>query len=258
VTSLLPPTAEDCSDTSLADRVRALEAECAALRAEQATLALGLSHDLRSPLRAIDSFAHLVEQRGGDALDTTARDHLRRVREAGARIGRLASRLQAYLNAGSAPLQRAPVDLTLLADWCIAELRDAAPREANIDIASNLHARGDERLLKAALQELLHNAWTYSRPDAPLALRIEGERTPDGVHLRVQDNGIGFDAQHAGKLGEPFQRLHVADHPNGSGLGLSIARRIVARHGGTLRIEGEPMRGAIVHVWLPDADGDGA
>lgn len=255
MTSHLPPQTDAFTDAALADRVRALEAECAALRAEHATLALGLSHDLRAPLRTIDSFAYLVEQRSGDALDDTARDHLRRVRDAGARIARLTARLQAYLNAGSAPMQRAPVDLTLLADWCVAELRDATPaRDADIAIAPGLQAIGDERLLKTALHELLHNAWTYARSDAPVALRIDGERTPDGMRLHIRDAGIGFDMQHAGKLGEPFQRLHAADFPNGAGLGLAIARRILARHGGTLTLEGVPNGGVHVQAWLPDGD----
>jgi signal transduction histidine kinase len=244
-------------DPSLEARLRALEAERDALREEQAVLALGLSHDLRSPLRTIDSFAYLVEQRAADALDDTARDHLRRVREAGARIGRLASRLQAYIGAGSAPMHRAPVDLSLLADWCLAELRDAAPRDATTTIAPGLHAIGDERLLKAALQEVLDNAWTCARDDVAPDITVEGERDADGTHLRVRDAGIGFDPRHAGKLGQPFQRLRPAEHPATTGLGLAIARRIAERHGGHLHIEGQPGEGAVVHLWLPDRDADG-
>jgi signal transduction histidine kinase len=237
------------------ERLSALEAQLAALRDEQAVLAFGLAHDLRAPLRAIDSFAFLVEQRSGELLDDMARDHLRRVRDAGARIGRLVARLQAYLNADTAPLRRAPVDVSLLADWCVAELRDSDPaREADITIAPGLHAAADERLLKSALQELLHNAWLYTAPGAPPHIRVDGVRDGNGLRLRVEDQGLGFDPLHAGKLGQPFQRLHAADFPNGCGFGLALARRIAERHGGSLMLEGRPGRGVVATVHIPDAE----
>lgn len=246
----------DTVETDAADleaRVRALEAQCDALRHDQDVLALGLSHDLRSPLRAIESFSYLLEQRGTQ-LDDQARDHLRRIREASARMARLVSRLNIYLQAGSAPLEPTDVDLPLLADWCLADLRDADPQRGTdlvIEIAPGLRVRGDERLLRTALGELLHNAWTYAAADRNVRIRIEGERIDDAVHLCIRDAGIGFDPALATKLGEPFQRLHVATHPEGTGLGLAIAMRIVHRHGGTLRIESIDGAGTVAHVVLP-------
>ena len=242
------------SDT-LNARIAALEHELDAMRRTQAVLALGLSHDLRTPLRAIESFSYLLEQKSA-SLDDTARDHLRRIRDASHRLHCLVARLQAWIHAGESPLSMQDVDLSLLADWCIGELRDADPqREADIDVAPGLHVHGDERLLKCALQEVLNNAWIYSAPDARVRIRIEGEPDPRGrLQLRVQDHGIGFEPAHAGKLGEPFQRLRPAEPPEGCGLGLAIARRIVERHGGHLRIEGDATAGAIVHFDLPTAE----
>jgi signal transduction histidine kinase len=242
------------SDT-LNARIAALEHELDALRRTQAVLALGLSHDLRTPLRAIESFSYLLEQKSA-SLDDTAREHLRRIRDASHRLHLLVGRLQAWIHAGEAPLAMTEVDLSMLADWCIGELRDADPqREADIDVAPGLQVRGDERLLKCALQEVLHNAWIYSAPDARVRIRVEGERAPQGrLLLRVHDHGIGFDDAHACKLGEPFQRLRPAEPPEGCGLGLAIARRIVERHGGHLRLEGETGAGAVVHFDLPSAE----
>jgi len=234
-------------------RVRELEAQCNALRHDQDVLALGLSHDMRAPLRAIESFSYLLEQRA-EQLDDQARDHLRRIREASARVARLVSRLNTYLQAGSIPLGTTDVDPALLADWCIAELRDADPQrdtDIGIEIAPGLQVRGDERLLRTALKELLHNAWVYAATDRTVRIRIEGERADDGVHLRIRDEGIGFDPALATKLGEPFQRLHVATHPEGTGLGIAIATRIVDRHGGALRIEGRDGAGTVAHLVLP-------
>ena len=242
------------SDT-LNARIAALEHELDALRRTQAVLALGLSHDLRTPLRAIESFSYLLEQKSA-LLDDTARDHLRRIRDASHRLHQLIGRLQAWVHAGEAPLARTDVDLSMLADWCIGELRDADPqREADIDVAPGLHAHGDERLLKCALQEVLTNAWIYSAPDARVRIRVDGERDARGrLLLRVHDHGIGFESAHAAKLGEPFQRLRPAEPPEGCGLGLAIARRIVERHGGHLRVEGDSGAGAIVHFDLPVAE----
>jgi signal transduction histidine kinase len=241
------------SDT-LQARIVALEAELDALRRTHAVFALGFAHDVRAPLRAIESFSYLLEQRG-DALDDPARDHLRRIRDASARLNRLVTRLQGWLHASEAPLSAGEVNLSLLADWCIGELRDADPqRDAEIDIAADLRTRGDERLLKAALQELLHNAWIYSAPDARVRIRVDGARDDDRLVLRVQDHGIGFEPAHAAKLGEPFQRLRPGEPPDGSGLGLAIARRIAERHGGGLRITGRAGEGAIAELVLPAAE----
>ena len=238
--------------------IDALQAECSALRNDQAVLALGLSHDLRAPLRAIDSFAYLLEQRSAQDLDDTGRDHLHRIREASARMGRLLARLQTYLHAGSASLHQDDIDLTLLADWCIAELRDAAPdREAHIDIAPNLRARGDERLLKTAIAELLHNAWTYAAPDRPVHIVVDAEQDARGTTLRIRDHGEGFDPARATHLGEPFQRLAAQAHPDGCGLGLAIARRIAQRHGGTLHVEGQIGEGVTARLFVPNAAAPG-
>jgi signal transduction histidine kinase len=234
--------------------IDALQAECSALRNDQAVLALGLSHDLRAPLRAIDSFAYLLEQHSAQALDDTGRDHLHRIREASARMGRLLARLQTYLHAGSAPLHDDDIDLSLLADWCIAELRDASPdRAANIDIAPDLRVRGDERLLRTAIAELLRNAWTYAPADRPVRIQVDAQRDAHGTTLRIRDHGDGFDPAKATRLGEPFQRLSPEAHPDGCGLGLAIARRIAERHGGSLQIEGRMGEGATAQLFVPHA-----
>jgi len=245
------PNYENTEVEALQARIAALEAELDAVRRTQAVFALGLAHDMRTPLRAVESFSYLLEQRS-DQLDAQSRDHLRRIREASSRMARLLARLQAWMHVGTAPMTHADVDLSHLADWCAGELREASPeREATIDIAPALHAHGDERLLRTALQELLHNAWTYSRPGQPIAIRVDGDRTPEGLHLRIRDEGIGFDPAQAGKLGEPFQRLHAGDYPDGCGLGLAMARAIAERHGGRLRLVSNAGQGAVAHLFLP-------
>jgi signal transduction histidine kinase len=229
-----------------------LQAECDALRRDQAVLALGLSHDVRAPLRAIESFSYLLE-RNVAQLDDETRDQAHRIREASARLARLVSRLQAYLQIGTAPFRASDIDPAILVDWCIGELRDAMPtRDAEVDIDTLPGVRGDERLLKFALDELLHNAWRFAHDDRPVRVRIEATRDGDGTTLRITDTGIGFDPARAARLGEPVQRLHPDTHPDGTGLGLAIVRRIANRHGGRLSIEGRAGEGVVVALFLPN------
>ena len=245
----LPAPAVAARQAELEQRLAAATRELDALRREQQALGFGLAHDLHAPLRAIDSFSWQLERNA--ALDATGRDHVQRVRAAAARMSRLLERLQLFVNAGVAPLQAQRVDVSLLAEWIGAELQDAAPtRAVTLQVQPGLHATGDERLLRTLLAQLLDNACRFSEGDP--RIEVEGEDTGAGTSLRVRDRGIGFDMADAGKLGQPFQRLHADDSCAGSGLGLAIATRIVARHGGTLRLESAPGTGTTVHLLLPN------
>lgn len=231
-------------------RLQAAMRELEALRREQQALAGGIAHDLHAPLRAIDSFAWQLER--DTSLDAAGRGHVRRVREAAARVERLLERLQLFANAGLAPLHPARVDLALLAEWACAELQEARPTRAiALQVQPGLQATGDERLLRTLLTQLLDNACRYAQGEP--RIEVTGEEDGDGTHLRVRDHGIGFDMAGADKLGQPFARLHREEQGAGSGLGLAIATRIAARHGGTLRLESAPGAGTTVHVFLPTA-----
>ena len=117
------------------------------------------------------------------------------------------------------------VDLSLLAEWVLAELQDAEPhRRAQIQVQPGLFVRGDERLLKLMLAQLLHNAWKFSGDAASVRIEVSGERDGERCQtLVVRDHGIGFDCRYAHKLFEPLQRLHGPEQGAGHGLGLAIA-----------------------------------
>lgn len=234
------------------------EAQLQALRAQQDALAYGLSHDLRAPLRAIEAYSALLE-RQADRLDEAGREHLDRIRGAAARMGTLLDALLDYSRAERSALSRAPVDLGLLADLALAELQDArGGKRVRASIAPGLLALGDERLLRMLMAELVRNAWNFSGED--VELDITGHREGGVLHVAVRDAGIGFDPRYAARLFEPFQRLHPAEQGAGHGLGLAIAARIAARHGGHLRAESAPGAGSTFHLELPaapDAPADG-
>ena len=213
-----------------------------------------VAHDLRAPLRSIESFAGLLEKRCGPQLDDSGRDHLQRIRAAAARMGSLLTGLGDLSTATRSELKPATVDLSMLADWVMAELQDAEPdRAADLEITPDLRVEGDERLLKLMLTQLLGNAWKFSRDRDVVRIQVLGEARDGRLHVQVRDAGSGFDMRYARKLFEPFQRLHGPDAGGGHGLGLAAAHRIAARHGGTLSGESVPGEGATFHIDLPTA-----
>ncbi len=239
----------DTGDATL----RAQQAVDGAASAAPHVLVQGLAHDLRAPLRAIDSFASLLgKQLQQGVVDEVALDYLQRIRDAGMRMAGLLDALQELTAAGRATLRDEDVDLSLLADWIGAELCDRAPgREARIDVVPGLVARGDEHYLKRMLARLFDNAWAFSAPRPRVEITVEGERRGEVLHLRVRDRGIGFDPRYADRLFEPFGRLHGADEGAGAGLGLAVAQCIALRHGGRIHAESQPGAGSVFHVELP-------
>ena len=233
------------------------ESEHAALDASRRQLQLfadAVAHDLRAPLRSIESFSALLADRAGELLDDTDRDYLTRIRAAASRMSGLLSALNDLSYVTRAELRASDVDLSLLAEWIGAELQDAEPgRRAEIHVQPQLHVQGDERLLKLMLGQLIGNAWKFSREREPIRIDVAGERIGDLVHVEIRDQGIGFDMRYAHKLFEPFQRLHGPDQGGGHGLGLAIVRRIAERHRGSVRADSTPDAGATFTLELPAA-----
>lgn len=216
-----------------------------------------VAHDLRAPLRSIESFSALLNDRAAERLNETDRDYLARIRAAAARMTSLLAALTELSNVTRAQMRIAPVDLSLLADWVGAELQDADPgHRAQIAIQPGLQVEGDERLLKLMLNQLMHNAWKFSAAgaggeNAAVHIEVRGETVGSHLVLSVCDHGCGFDMRYAHKLFEPFQRLHGPDEGGGHGLGLAIAGRVVERHRGRLRAHSQPGTGSTFTVELP-------
>ena len=245
----------DAADTREEALRRALEdseAQVRALLAQQEALAYGISHDLRAPLRTIEAYSAILEREAATALDATGRDHVARIRAAAARMGTLLEALLDYSRVERGALASDSVDLGMFADLALAELQDLVPgKRVQASIAPGLVALGDERLLRMLMAQLVRNAWNFSGED--VVLDVSGFRAGDRLHVAVRDGGSGFDPRYAERIFEPFQRLHLAEQGAGNGLGLAIAARIAARHGGRLHAESTPGSGSIFHVELPAA-----
>ena len=210
-----------------------------------------VSHDLRAPLRAINGFSQLLEQEYATNLDETARGYLARVRAGSVKMGNLIDDLLELSRVSRQPLHFKSVDLSHLAGEIAAELEAAEPgRRVSWSIAPGVAATCDAGLMRAALANLLNNAWKYSakRADARIEFGVEAQ---DGEPVFfVRDNGAGFDMEFVGKLFGAFQRLHSPAEFSGSGIGLATVARIVQRHGGRVWAEGRPGAGAAFHFSL--------
>ena len=208
---------------------------------ELEAFAYSVSHDLRAPLRSIDGFSRLLAERYQDAIDASGLDYLSRIRGATARMGELIDALLRMSRVSRGELKYAAVDLDRVADEVAGELRSAEPgRAVAVEVARGLQAQGDPSLLRNLLENLIGNAWKFTRlrDDARIEIGREGEE------FYVRDNGAGFSPEYAGKLFRPFQRLHTEQEFAGHGIGLASVKRIVERHGGTIRAEGAPGQGA--------------
>ncbi len=236
------------------------QAEVALLAANQEleTFSYSVSHDLRTPLRAIDGFSQALEEDYAASLDETGRRHLERIRAAVRHMGQLIDALLHLARMSRMELRRSQVDLSELARTVARELQDLDPRrKVEFGIAEGIEARGDATLLRVVLQNLLGNSWKFTgkREDARIEFGVE---TNGGWPVySVCDNGAGFDMKHADKLFGPFQRLHRAAEFPGTGIGLATVQRLVRRHGGRVWAESAPGRGTAIRFTLGGEEQNG-
>jgi signal transduction histidine kinase len=222
-----------------------------ALNKELEAFSYSVSHDLRTPLRTIDGFSHVLQQDFGEQLDEAAKGYLDRIRQAAQRMGNLIDDLLQLSRISRADLRRERVDLSALAREIADALRAGAPeRKLEFDIADGLEADCDPRLSRIALENLLNNACKYSVNRSPARIEF-GQKQDDGVTAYyVRDNGAGFDMAYAGKLFGAFQRLHHDREFPGTGIGLATVQRIINKHGGRIWAQAEPGKGAIFSFTL--------
>src|ERR687890_869327 len=204
-----------------------------------------VSHDLRAPLRAIDGFSQILLEDYEDRLDEEGRLYLRRTKNASQRMGHLIDDLLNLSRMTRSEMRRESVDLSALVKGVVEDLRATSPEhEVDVIVEEGLVANGDENLLRVALENLVGNAWKFTRDQPRPRIEfgiLEHEDTPAYF---VRDNGVGFDMAYADKLFGAFQRLHSTGEFEGTGIGLATVQRIVHRHGGRVWAEGNIGSGA--------------
>ena len=242
---------QDHLEELVAERTAQLQATNEELEA----FSYSVSHDLRSPLRAIDGFSKALLEDYQDRLDDTARDYLQRVCRGAERMGHLIDDLLQLSRVSRTALEKRSVDLRQLAGEITGKLCEREPeRQVQIVLGESLTARGDERLLSIVLENLFENAWKFTRYVAAPHIEFGMVKEGDETVFFVRDNGAGFDMTYADKLFGAFQRLHSAQDFEGTGIGLATVQRIVHRHGGRVWAEAVPGEGATFYFTLSAAD----
>ena len=241
-----PSTAPGGDAAALAEALRLANEEFAAF-------SYAVSHGLRSPLNIINGFSHLLAKKLGTHEGASVQNYLTRIQDSATQMGQLIEGLLTLSKVSRAVLQREPLALAPMAARTLEKLqaRDTA-RQVAVQIESDLQADGDAQLVALALEHLLDNAWKFTAKTEGAQIAVGRQRGPDGETVFfVRDNGAGFDMAYADKLFKPFQRLHaVTDFP-GAGMGLTMASRLIGRHGGRLWAEAAPEQGAQFFFTLP-------
>jgi len=208
-------------------------------------LSYSVSHDLRAPLRHMDGFSQALLDEYAVKLNTTGKEYLDRIRKSSRRMLDMMDGILELSRSARGKFLRESVDLSALAQEVAAELALAEPdRTVFFRIAEGMTVSGDAKLLRIVLENLIGNAWKFSARNNEALIEFYPTEWEGSSAFAVRDNGAGFDMAYADKLFAPFQRLHAAEEFPGRGVGLAIVRKIIHRHGGKIRAEAVPGKGA--------------
>ena len=235
--------------------LREIVGELEVLNAELEAFSYSVSHDLRAPLRAISGFAQALDEDARDRLEPGERHYLDRIRAGAARMGDLIDDLLNLSRVTRVAMHRVPVDLSHLGRSIADHLASIEPeRRVTWDIEPGLVVHADLALMRIVLENLLGNAFKFTAQTPEACIRVFQDRAAVEQTIVVDDNGAGFDMNHAGKLFGVFQRLHSESDFPGTGIGLATVQRIIHRHGGHVSGEGTPGGGARFRFTLGGAE----
>jgi two-component system NtrC family sensor kinase len=210
------------------------------------------SHDLRTPLRAIDGFSKILIEDHTDGLTDEAKGFLRRIRAAAQRMGEIIDDMLALSRVNRAEIVLSRVDVSRVASDVLEELQRREPgRSITIAVTPGVEAYADIRLLRVLFENLLGNAWKFTSKNTDARIEVGAGSGESAPTFFVRDNGAGFDARYASRLFKPFERLHTEAEFPGTGIGLATVHRIVDRHGGRVWAESVVGEGATFFVSLP-------
>jgi K+-sensing histidine kinase KdpD len=220
---------------------------------ELESFAYSVSHDLRAPLRHIAGYSELLQRQSSAVLDEKSQRFIRTILDSAKRMGNLIDDLLAFSRIGRAETRKTVVDLEQLTREVVAEIgQDTKGRNISWKIGALPVCYGDRSMLRLVVVNLVSNAAKFTRMRTPAEIEIGcADLNEEEVELFVRDNGAGFDMQYANKLFGVFQRLHLPEQFEGTGIGLATVQRIIHRHGGKVRGEGAVDKGATFYFSLP-------
>ncbi|HEY5994108.1 MAG TPA: ATP-binding protein, partial [Gallionellaceae bacterium] len=236
----------------LEQRVTERTAQLEAANKELEAFSYSVSHDLRSPLRAIDGFSNILLEDYAATLDVEGKRLVGIVRDNTLRMARLIDDILAFSRLGRKEMTQNEVDMTQLANETSADLASSREgRNVKLEIGELPPAHGDAAMLRQVWVNLLSNAIKFTRTRQEARIDVSGRVEGSELVYCVRDNGVGFDMQFADKLFGVFQRLHSMEEFEGTGAGLAIVKRIVTRHGGRVWADGKVNEGAAFYFALP-------
>ena len=215
-----------------------------------------VSHDLRTPLRAIDGYTRILREEHADQLDEEGQELLDVVYESAQTMGDLIDDLLTLSRLGRREMNRVPVDVQAVVDEVHDELcrSHEGISEVTCEVQDLPRALGDRSMIRQVFTNLLSNALKFTREEDDPHVEVGAEERDEEIVYFVRDNGVGFDMEYADKLFGVFERLHDEDAFEGTGVGLAIVERIVRRHGGTVWGKGDEGEGATIFFTLPPPD----
>lgn len=241
---------------NLENTVSERTSDLVAANTELEAFCYSVSHDLRAPLRGIDGFSLALAEDYNDKLDERAKQYITYVRQGVQKMGRLIDDLLNLSRITRAEVQKSRVDLTALFkdvrdDIFKNNSREAVP-EFTFEVDDNLSVYGDEGLLRVVLENLLSNAWKFSRKQPHPHVRMGKTEDKGRAVFYIRDNGVGFDMAFKDKLFNAFQRLHSASEYSGTGIGLATVKRVLLKHGGDIWVESTLGKGTTFYFTLPE------
>lgn len=211
-----------------------------------------ISHDLRSPLRAMEGFAQAILEEYSDKLDDHGRDYLERIKKSAMRLDKLILEVLAYSRIGRGEIDIAPVNLDTLMQDVLQTYPEIRTANADISIARPLHrVLGAQPLLVQCVSNLLTNAVKFVHPGSKAKIRVWTENRDSVVRIFVEDNGIGVPENQRARIFEPFQRAHPRAGYEGSGIGLAIVHKAIQRMNGSVGVESRNGHGSKFWLELP-------
>jgi PAS domain S-box-containing protein len=241
----------------LEQRVAQRTAQFEAANRELEEFSYSISHDMRTPLRAIDGFSKILLDEHGETLDSEGRRLQAEIRLNAQHMGRQLDAMLDFLNLGKRKLVATRIDMADMVRQVFAELVSSAPiPPARLETGPLPPAWGDREMIRQVMRNLLSNALKFSSPQRDAVIEVAGTANAQENTYRVRDNGVGFDMRYADKLFKVFERVHPTGQYEGTAIGLASVKRIVERHGGRAWAEGSVDGGATFYFSLPNRADD--
>lgn len=237
----------------LKEKYRLQASNLAELNLNLEAFSYSVSHDLKAPLQTINGFCKLLTEDYSERLDKEGFDYLNRISSSGHKMSDIIDDILALSKISRQELNLQVINLSEIALRIIDDLRKDHPeQDITIQIQQDLKTQADAKLIFIALNNLLGNAWKYTRKTLNPQIELGSYKKDGKCVYFVKDNGVGFDSKKTNKLFEPFTRLHSEKEFPGTGIGLAIVERAIKRHGGTIWAESEINKGAAFFFTLSD------